>query len=353
MGILHSKTWHWGMCCMMIGVLFLLYPAEIHAGVGNLLKKKANEVKKKAEAEIKKQTEPLTDAEKKKTEKSGKNVTAEAEAGKIVFSTSPIDIENPANLTDSFVAGDTIYSLIQIDKPWKEVYSESSDDEKTSIGSVMFIDGKRYFQYITVTGEMMDATHLLLDIAPDPEKMTAYRDPEVSFPDSMGSKWGPAAFTDKFSQLDPGTHTIEYQVIHYSDVFSSGSFTLEGDDYSAYAEIHSQIKQELEGKRGFPAAKMTDKDMESKMRKLCENAGWKEIKKLHIVSEDWWYERESGGDSPFKARYLEAAVAAEDDQGCYYCIVIFHQDALLGGGWGELYLSHTGAQKKLPCENIQ
>lgn len=345
MSVFQRKTYQLGSICICIGLFFLMYPVEIHAGIGNLLKNKAKEIKEKATSEIKKETSTGADAEKKKTD--------QVSAGGIVFSTAPIDVDNPADLTDSFTAGDTIYSLIQVDKPWKELYKESSDNEKTPIGTVMFIDGKRYFQYITVTGEMMDATHLLLDIAPDPENMTAYRDPEVLFPDSMGSKWGPAAFTDKFSELAPGTHTIECQVIYYAEVFASGSFTLEGDDYSSYAEIHSQIKQELEGKRGFPEAKKTDKEMENNMLKLCENAGWQDIKKLHIVSKDWWYERVSGGDSPYKSRYLEAAVAAQDAQGCYYSIVTFHQDALLDGGWSELYLSNTGNQNRLPCENIQ
>ena len=78
-----------------------------------------------------------------------------------------------------------------------------------------------------------------------------------------------------------------------------------------------------------------------------------DVKKLHIISKDWWLERVAGGDSAYKARYLETAVAAQDGDGCYYTIVTFHQDALLGGGWGNLYLSHIGTQKRLPCENIQ
>lgn len=344
---------------LCVGVCVLLNAGESQAGIGGLLKNQVNKAKDKVKSEIEEKVGTARETDEEKPPQDANPETAEttpeASAGSIVFSASPIDVENPTDLTSSFTAGQTIYSLITVEKPWKEIYAESSDSDKTEIGTVMFIDGKRYFQYITLTGEMMDATHLLLDIAPKLAEMTAYRDPEVSFPNSMGSKWGPGVFTDKFSQLEAGEHTVEYQVslIRRSVIIAKGSFTVSGEDFSAYADLHSQIQQELDAQRGFPAAQMTDKNMENTMLSLCQNSELTDVKKLHIISKDWWYERVAGGDSAYKARYLETAVAAQDGDGCYYSIVTFHQDALLGGGWGSLYLSHIGTQKRLPCENIQ
>lgn len=274
-------------------------------------------------------------------------------AGKIIFSPSPIDVNSPSNLTESFKAGDTIYSLIQVEKPWKELITKNPNE--VSVPLIVWLDGERLFQYITLKSpELIGGTHLVLDIAPDLAKMTAYRDPNIVFADAFGSKWGPAAFTSKFSELGPGKHTVKLEIWDFGNVYSAGEFVLEGDDYSMYAELHEQIKAELTGRRTMPQAKQTNKELEAEMLKLCENTGWENILKLAIIDKDWWLDRMSGGDSPVKSRRMDAAVATtEKDGNCYYAIITFQQPKLVSGDFGKLEIMHTGEKIPLPCENIQ
>jgi hypothetical protein len=53
-----------------------------------------------------------------------------------------------------------------------------------------------------------------------------------------------------------------------------------------------------------------------------------------------------------KSRHLAAAALARDGEGYYYKVCTFHQDQLLTGGFGELYLSHQGERVPVPKDNI-
>ena len=70
------------------------------------------------------------------------------------------------------------------------------------------------------------------------------------------------------------------------------------------------------------------------------------------MDKDWWIDRVSGGDSPVKSRHIAAAALARDADGYYYKVCTFHQDKLLTGGFGELYLSHQGDRVPIPEANI-
>ena len=70
------------------------------------------------------------------------------------------------------------------------------------------------------------------------------------------------------------------------------------------------------------------------------------------MDKDWWLDRTSGGDSPVKSRHLAGAALAKDKGGYYYKVCTFHQDKLLTGGFGELYLSHQGDRVPVPQANI-
>lgn len=274
-------------------------------------------------------------------------------AGQIVFSTVPLDVAQPANLTNSFTTNDTIYALIQVEKPWKDLITKSKIE--VQIPLIVWLDETRLFQYITIKSpELMGGTHLVFDIAPDLPKMKAYRDPNIVFPDAFGSKWGPAALTGKFAQLTPGKHTVKLEVWDFGKVYASGVFTLEGDNYTMYATLHEAIKAELTGKRTMPQAKQTNKELEAEMLKLCTNAGWQNILKLVIIDKDWWLDRESDGDSPVTSRRMDAAVAAKATDGsCFYAVITFQQPKLISGDFGKLAIMHSGANIPLPCENIK
>ena len=277
---------------------------------------------------------------------------AQANMGEIVFSTRPIQPGNPSNLTTRFNAGDHIYALIQTVKPWSEIY-----DSKSSANVMINVklDGEKiHAQFVNLKSpELMSSQHLVFEIAPDPASMTAYADPNREYGMSTATmRQGPNELTHNLSKLPPGEHTMEFDITYFGDTWSAGSFTISGDDFQTYAKLHQQIAAGVSAAVTRPAAKMTNKTMADEMRSLLENAGWEDIHRINIVDKDWWIDRVSGGDSAVQSRHIAAAALARDNDGYYYKLTTFHQDKLITGGFGELYLSHQGDRVPIPEANI-
>jgi hypothetical protein len=278
-------------------------------------------------------------------------------AGNVVYSTTPIDPNNPTNLCLSFKAGDHIYGLILVDKPWRELLHRGGPPlTEVKVPIDLLVDGtKREFQYITIKKpEAANSKVLVLEIAPEPEKMTAYRDPGFFYGEGKDNrKIGPDTFTYNLSELPPGKHRIKFQVRSYADIYSAGEFTIEGSDYGFYARLREEVLKVVSGAATMPQAKKTDKALEATMRKLLENAGCSNVRKLVIVDKDWWLDRQSGGDSPIVSRHMDAAACTKADDGTYYyCICQFHQYKRIDGSFGPLELTHTGDKKPILEANI-
>ena len=266
--------------------------------------------------------------------------------GSILFSKSPIDIQKPSNLTQRFTAGDSIYGLIQVNKSWRELYNAKS---KTTVGImiVMKIGSNETLQYITLKKpELIDSDYVVLDIAPDPKKMTAYTNPDIEFGEGKGNrKIGPIAFTYDLAQLPPGKHTVNLFVRDYGDTLAAGSFEIEGADFKAYADLHEKVKAASEAGETLPAAAMVNKGLEKKMYALLENAGWNHILRVVIIDKDWWIEGN-------KRRYLNVAAAAKDSNGtCYWCKLQFTEPKLITG-WGEMELTKSGVKRNIAEKNV-
>ena len=281
-----------------------------------------------------------------------KQATAEANRGTIVFSRSPIDPDNPSNLTGQFEAGDHIYGLIRTTRPWSVIYNKESDAE---VMVNVKLDGEKiHAQFVKLKkSELMGRQYLVFEVAPDPDKMTAYSDPDREYGFSTATtRQGPNELTYHLGQLGPGQHQMEFDVTYFGTVWSAGGFTIAGDDFKGYADLHKQIAESVAQAVTLPAARMTNKSLETEMQALLKNAGWENIHRLNIVDKDWWIDRISGGDSPVKSRHIAAAALAKDGDGYYYKVCTFYQDKLLTGGFGALYLSHQGDRVPVPEANI-
>lgn len=267
--------------------------------------------------------------------------------GKIVFSESPIDPASPANLTNEFQAGDNIYGLILIDKTWRELYQAG---EKTELGIMvgLAVNGYEDYQYITLKKpQYIEAKSLVLEIAPSPDKMTSYKDPDMLFGEGKGNrKIGPIAFTYDLAQLPAGKHTVKFYVRNYGEHPAVGEFTIEGADFKFYADLHEKVKGASDAVATLPAAGMINKELEGQMRALLENAGWTNILRVVIIDKDWWVEGNT-------RRYLNVAAAAKDSNGqCYWCNTQFSQPKLIDGSWGKLELTSTGIKRTITEENV-
>ncbi|MDH3640654.1 MAG: hypothetical protein OES38_01060 [Gammaproteobacteria bacterium] len=277
---------------------------------------------------------------------------AKANMGDIVFSKKPIDPDKPSDLTAQFDAGDHIYGLIRTTKPWSVIYKNENSAEV--MVNVKLDDKKIHAQFVKLKKpELLSRQYLTFEVAPDPDKMTAYGDPDREYGLSTAIlRQGPNELTHHLAQLGPGQHTMEFDVIYYGTVWSAGRFTVAGDDFESYAKLHKEIAEGVAKAVTLPAANMTNKSMATQMKALLENAGWEDLYRINIVDKDWWIDRISGGDSAVTSRHLAAAALAKDGDGYYYKLCTFHQDKLLTGGFGELYLSHQGDRVPIPKANI-
>jgi hypothetical protein len=182
--------------------------------------------------------------------------------GSFVFSTSPIDPASPQELSTSFTAGDHIYGLIQLPQTWRALGQHSGSDPLIfSVYTV--IDEKRLAAYMELRSDQaLDVKHLLFDVAPSLEEMTAYRDDGVFYGDAPGGiKKGACQITEYLAQQTPGKHTLELWVLLKGQKYALAEISIEGDDYSIYGKIHEDIKRELSAGRPFPPAKMSNPEM--------------------------------------------------------------------------------------------
>jgi hypothetical protein len=276
--------------------------------------------------------------------------------GKIIFSKSPIDAAKPGKAVTTFKSGDYIYALVQVEKNWRDLLGKGNKSAKeVEVPMEMLVDGQKVdFQYITIKkAEALDGKALVLDIAPEPAKMTAYKDPGFAWAEGKGRrKIGPDTYTFNLAEMKPGKHIIKFQIFSFGDIFSAGEFTIEGDNYKFYGDLREKILKEAFAVAGIPKAQMTDKELEATMKKLLENRGWKNIRKLVIVDKDWWLDRTEGGDSPIKSRHIAAAAVAKDDDGKFYWATVTYEQQNTLSGWSTLEVSNIGDKKAILEENI-
>lgn len=279
--------------------------------------------------------------------------TATAQEGSFVFSKEPIDPANPQNLVTAFSAGDHIYGLIQLPQPWNAL--GKVEEGKLVMAVYNTIDSKRLGTYMELrSDEHLHAKHLLFDIAPVLDKMSAYRDDGVFYGDAPGGiKKGACQITEYLAQQRPGKHVLTFWVLINGKKMAFGEFSIEGQDYSMYRKLHEEIKKELSAGRLFPPAKMTNLEMEKKMVSLLKNAGWSDVVKLHIVDKDWWLDRVAGGNTMIQSRHMAAAAAYKDSGGQYYYkTCTFHEHRLLTGGFGPLELTHQTPPVPISAKNL-
>ncbi len=267
----------------------------------------------------------------------------------IFFSKSPIDPDTPQNLTTDFSAGDPIYCLIRSRKPFEEIF------KKDWIRINVTIDGEKiHAQFVKLhNADDRAGRTLRFEIAPEPEEMTGYSDPDIEYGTSKPNlRQGAQEMTHHLSKLGPGEHTVAMAVQHYGNTWAEGGFTISGDDFGYYADLNRKAGEAMTGSVTLPRAKMENAALEKEMTALLKNAGWDPVLRLNIVDKDWWIDRVAGGNSTEKSRHIAAAALSRDGNGCFYKKVTFHKDRLITGGYGPLYISHTGGRIEIPEENI-
>lgn len=272
--------------------------------------------------------------------------------GQIVFDTKPLT-ETGSNGKSHFSAGENIYGLVQVTKPFAEIFKKKSG---FSIRVDVKIDGNKiHAQFIKIkTPEYGARNTLIFNVAPEVEKLVAYTDSNIEYGKSTPViKQGPNELSHELGKLSPGTHKIEFEIQYYGKKWAAGEFTIEGDDFQYYASLHKEIAEGVVAARTLPEAKMQNKKFEKEMIALLKEAGWENVYRLNIIDKDWWIERVDGGNTAVKARYMAAVALTESSDGSYfYKKCTFHQDRLITGGFSALYLSHQGTAVPISKGNI-
>ena len=328
-------------------VLLVASPAVAQFGdIGGIIKDKAEE-------EIKKTVKGDEEAD-----DDSSSADSPAGGGKVVFSKSPIDPANPTDLTTSFKAGDTIYGLVQLDKSFKEL---SKDTEGKKATKVMFevkvFEGDAYkTNYnVTVKNEAFESKTLLLDVAPAPDKMTAFSDPNVVIGKSFNVKDGPIRLTEYLSELEGGKHSVKIQLYKYK-IWAEGTFTIEGDDFSVYEGMREKLLAEDTKSVTMPQPKMVDKDLEAEMiaaLKATNAEPWNlEILRLVIIDPDWHIVRHDISGAILH-RYIRANVVIKDADGvCWlYDLVTFKQE-YVGDKFQPTKYGGVGDRKEIPEASV-
>lgn len=279
--------------------------------------------------------------------------------GKFIFSTQPITPDSMAGVTNTFSTGDYIYGLVQVKKAWKKLYGKNKNfyvRVDVKVDGKKSVNGKKiHAQFITIKSEdYANRDYLVFNVAPEADKIIVYSDPNLMYGQTTPViKQGPNELSYHLGQLSPGKHTVSFEMQDYGKMFAEGEFTISGASYGHYASLHEQIAQGVVSDRTLPAAKLNNPTLEQEMEDLLLKAGWKNIYRLNIVDKDWWVMRASGGDSPVVGRYMDAVALTEDPKGkFYYKRCSFQQDKLLGGGFGELFISKQGEAVPVNKDNI-
>lgn len=293
-------------------------------------------------------------------------------AGEIIFSKKIIDPSNPSELTNTFGAGDNIYSVAYLSDNFIEL-SERDNPKKLEAEVFIYELKPPLYDYqkpsemqletstLWLHGDAMSKNFVPLDILPSPDEMTAYSE-EIKYQKFGDKFYGPVRFAEKIGKLEPGKHELIIKLkFNYQDV-AEGRLIIEGNDFSAYKKLAKQINTVADESRikvtQMPPASMTDKKLEKEMISVfTASQSYKdrvkgEVVKIVITDSDW-HIRRNDLTGIILNRYIRASIAVKDKEGtCTVWPAVFQQD-YIGNNFQKTKFDGLGDPFKIPCDNIK
>lgn len=282
----------------------------------------------------------------------------------ILFSSAPISAAHPAHLATAFRAGDRIYGLIVFPDQIRRVAEVGESDADNAFQVQVWIDGALKTAggtSLTLKRDALVASTLVLDVAPDPEKMTAYSDPSVAWPEKFekeGKRAGPMQLTRLLSGLPPGKHAVRIVLSRYRDL-AAGEFTIEGD-FSSYARLWEELDAEAIKGVKMPRAEMQDRSLEEEMKTLIRGSGHDlardaregKIVAVAIIDPDWQIERHPlSGAILF--RYIRAEVGYRAKDGTAWIQRYVFKQEFVGERYQPTAIHGYGDKRKTAPENLR
>jgi len=280
--------------------------------------------------------------------------------GKVIFSKTPIDLNNPVGQTAVFKAGEPIYGAVILTAPVKTLCGTtvSMNATKETVEMNYFVDNQyKDSGALTAKGPyFFQAKVIPLDVAPEPARMTAYRDPNLEYRSFGQKRDGALSFSAALGALPPGTHTFKIDVQTCGQPAAVGSFRIEGASYGHYAQLVSALRSEETKTVGMSAPKRNDPALTSAMlsaMKASPSAAWRDpILRVVIIDPDWFIERHPiSGAILFRYIRAEVAVKGGDGKCSFYKLCTFKQD-YIGGRFAATRYDGHGDRQAISCENV-
>jgi hypothetical protein len=289
-----------------------------------------------------------------------------ASGNKMVFSKSPINAQNPQELTSSFKSGDHIYVLVTFPKSVMDMI----DMETPSKVEVMISYDLNGENINTTTGTLsknaVQKKHIGLEFVANPDMVESYSNSDFVFkkyPNPAACD-GPIRVADDMRQWPAGNHKVEITLhLNYQPVVT-GEFSISGDDFSVYKEIRDRIitgaDKGAASSARMPVAKMSNKEIENRMLAAFKNSNdWKtgrlkakETLRIVIVDADWTIRRHEVTGAILH-RYIRAAIAVKtpDDKCGIYKLGTFQED-YSSGQYQPLKYDGAGDFTPMECDNV-
>ena len=348
---------------------------NIRAAGKKLLKDKTEDTRTNTETRISDQDVNVTENPEQHPKS---KIALDDENFNIIFSSEPIDIDNPGASKNKFKAGENIYALAVLPKTVRQYFNNVKPDSKLDVEIFLYSVKISPYEWIKepvleqmaysgmkVSGSLIDNKYLFIDLLPDPDNTNAYGADEI-FYKKFGQKFdGPAAFAEELSnKLEPGENVIEVLIkLYYQDV-AKGRFAITGNDFTAYSDLATKLNEvgAGAGKKNarLPKAERNDAAMTKQMIAAVKNSNaWAnkrldatEILKVNIYDADWHVRRHQISGAILH-RYIRAAMAVRTQSGqCAYYIITFQED-YIGGKFQPMKYDGAGDKVMMECVNVK
>ena len=252
---------------------------------------------------------------------------------KFVFSKSPIVIksENPANMTNAFVAGDYIYAMAYLTDKINAIAYNSD------VRLVIYVDGSNKYSRKFSLYSQKDLTAFDFEIVPDP---------------ATSVQQGCVEYARELSTLSPRNHKIKFELNDDGGtILAEGEFTL---DCTQGMDKLTKIAQDLRAKQlekvRLPSGgALNTAALQQQTMKLW-NGDETPLRAL-ITSDDWETHRnEYSGVIEYRDAWTAIAVKRTDGT-CAIFYMAIRQD-YNGSAYGSTIFGAMGDNEEISCENV-
>ena len=256
-------------------------------------------------------------------------------AGKIIFSSSPIEIgkEKQSDLSDKFSTGENIWGIIYLNNTFKNL----TESNKFEVIQNISVDGRETAHYsFRMLPQKIEQSYLKTEIIVPPDKALTK---------------GVKTYMKGLAGLDSGEHHIAVTMRIHNDTVASGEFILDcssGGDY--INELNNDYETKAMSSITIPQPAMRDYILESEMLKSVGDMDGTPLKVI-ITDIDWTYIKNQEGE--IVLRTINSAVIFKKPEGRFTMVFISFKQDKEGEGYGKTHKYAVGNSYDILCEKVK